>query len=272
MNVINASDAKSFLESRLGGFKPQVGMVLGSGLTRIIQKVQAPIAVPYAEVPGFKVPSVPGHGGRLVFGTIKDKPLAIMEGRIHAYEGHSMAEITFPIRVLDAIGCKILIVTNSAGAIHTQLAGGSLMLIEDHINFLGDSPLVGTGKGNGPTRFLDMSQAYSSRLREKMLQAATKQNIDLKMGVYLAVKGPNYETPAEVKAFAWLGADAIGMSTVPEVLVARAVGLEVVGISCISNVAAGLTSKKLSHEEVLATANAIGDTFARLIEEFLGMV
>jgi len=269
---VNTSEAKSFLESRLQGFKPVVGIVLGSGLTGVAQKVQGPIEVSYGEVPGFKTPTVPGHTGRLVFGALQDKPVAVMEGRLHAYEGHSMAEVTFPVRVLDAIGCKILVVTNSAGAIHTQLAGGSLMLIEDHINFMGDNPLIGTGKGNGPMRFLDMSQAYSSRLREKMLQAALKQNIDLKTGVYLAVRGPNYETPAEVKAFAWMGADAIGMSTVPEVLVARAVGLEVVGISCISNVATGLTSKKLSHEEVLATANTSGDSFARLLEEFLRLL
>lgn len=269
---MNTSEVKSFFETRLNGFKPQVGIVLGSGLTQVSQKVQGPIEVPYADIPGFKVPTVPGHTGKLVFGTIKDKPVAIMEGRFHAYEGFTMQEITFPIRALDAIGCKILIVTNSAGAIHTQLTGGSLMLIEDHINLMGDNPLINSPRGNGPMRFLDMTQAYSSRLREKMMQAATKQNIELKMGVYLAVKGPNYETPAEVKAFAWMGADAIGMSTVPEVLVARAVGLEVVGISCISNVAAGLTSKKLSHDEVLATVSGIGDTFARLIEEFLGML
>jgi purine-nucleoside phosphorylase len=266
------SEAKGFLESKLGGFKPHVGIVLGSGLTRVAEKVQSPVVVKYADIPGFRTPTVQGHAGRLIFGTIKERPVAVMEGRLHSYEGYSMAEVTFPIRVLDAIGCKILLVTNSAGAIHTQLAGGSLMLIEDHINFMGENPLVGTPKGNGPVRFQDMSQAYSSRLREKMMQAAAKQNLDLKMGVYLAVKGPNYETPAEVKAFAWMGADAIGMSTVPEVLVARAVGLEVVGISCISNVAAGLTSKKLSHEEVLATGSLIGDNFARLVEEFLGML
>jgi purine-nucleoside phosphorylase len=267
---VSTNEAKSCLESRLGGFKPQIGIVLGSGLTRVTEKLESRLAIPYADVAGFKTPSVPGHAGRLVFGTIKDKPLAILEGRLHAYEGYSMAEVTFPIRVLDAIGCKILVVTNSAGAIHTQLTAGSLMLIEDHINFMGDNPLVGLSKGNGSIRFLDMTQAYSSRLREKMMAAAAKQNIDLKLGVYLAVKGPSYETPAEVKAFAWMGADAIGMSTVPEVLVARAVGLEVVGISCISNVAAGLTAKKLSHEDVLTTANALGETFARLIEEFLG--
>jgi len=262
-------EAKNLIESRLGGFKPQVGVVLGSGLTAVSEKVQSPIVIPYSDVPGFHIPSVPGHRGQLVFGMIKDTPVVIMEGRVHLYEGYSMAEVTFPIRVLDSIGCKILLLTNSAGAIHTQLSAGSLMLIEDHINFMGDNPLVGGSKGNGGVRFLDMTQAYSSRLREKMMAAAAKQNVDLKLGVYLAVKGPNYETPAEVKAFAWMGADALGMSTVPEVLVARSVGLEVVGISCISNVAAGLTSKKLSHEEVLATANSLGDTFARLIEEFL---
>lgn len=266
------NEAKAFLETRLDGFKPQVGIVIGSGLTKLAQNVQSPIVVPFTDIPGFHAPTVPGHAGKLIFGTLKDKPVVIMDGRIHAYEGFSLQEVTFPIRTLDAVGCKILLVTNSAGAIHTQLTAGSLMLIEDHINFMGDNPLIHAPKGNGPMRFLDMTQAYSSRLREKMMTAAQKQNIDLKVGVYLAVKGPNYETPAEVKAFAWMGADAIGMSTVPEVLVARAVGLEVVGISCISNVAAGLTSKRLSHEDVLEVGNALGDTFCRLIEEFLGLL
>lgn len=183
-----------------------------------------------------------------------------------------MEQVTFPIRVLNALGCKVLVVTNSAGGIHTQLAPGSLMLIEDHINLMGDNPLTGVRGPNEKDRFLDMTQAYSPRLREKMMAAAQKLGLELKMGVYLAVKGPSYETPAEVKAFAWLGADAIGMSTVPEVLVARSLNLEVVGISCITNIAAGLASKRLSHEDVLENGLLRGDSIAQLIEEFLGLL
>lgn len=269
---MNVGETKDFLESRLDGLKPQLGIVLGSGLKRLAQRVSKPIVTAYQDIPGFKPPSVSGHEGKLVVGMVRERTVAILQGRLHAYEGYSMEEITFPIRVLGAIGCRILLVTNAAGGIHTQLAPGSLMLIEDHINFMGDNPLIGVSKANGAARFLDMTQAYSSRLRDKMMQAAQRIGVELRSGVYLAVRGPNYETPAEVKAFAWMGADAVGMSTVPEVLVARAMGLEVVGLSCITNIAAGLSSKRLSHDEVLRTGEALSETFARLIEEFVGLL
>lgn len=266
------SEAKQFLETRLGGFRPTVAVVLGSGLGKTAKRLQGNQSVSFSQIPGFRTPSVHGHDGKLQFGVLGGKNVALQAGRLHAYEGYSMEEITFPIRVLSALGCKVLLVTNSAGGIHTQLTPGSLMLIEDHINLMGDNPLIGMSGPNEKDRFLDMTQAYSPRLRDKMMAAAQKLGLELKTGVYLAVKGPSYETPAEVKAFAWLGADAIGMSTVPEVLVARLLNLEVVGISCITNIAAGLASKRLSHEDVLENGLLRGESIAQLIEEFLGLL
>lgn len=263
------TETKSFLESKLGTLKPTIGMVLGSGLSDFANHLEKSVSISYADIPHFKTSTVDGHPSRLVVGQFKGKTVAALCGRVHFYEGHSLADVAYPARVLDALGVQTLIVTNAAGGINPNFCAGNLMLIEDHINFMGSNPLVGLRSPNGRERFLDLSQAYAPRLREKLLEAAEKLKVDLRSGIYLAVTGPNYETPAEVKAFAWLGADAVGMSTVPEVLVARQLNMEVCGICVITNLAAGISSKRLTHDEVLAVASQARDTFARLMEEFI---
>jgi purine-nucleoside phosphorylase len=193
----------------------------------------------------------------------------VLCGRKHLYEGSSVAEVVYPVHIVDALGVKVLIVTNAAGGINPQFNPGDLMLIEDHINHLGVNPLVGGCNGDGGIRFLDMTQAYSTRLREKLEKAAEEQQIPIRRGVYAATLGPSYETPAEVKAFAWQGADAVGMSTVPEVILARHHNIEVLGISCITNLAAGISNKKLSHEEVLEVGKNAAGKIIKLLEKFL---
>ena len=263
--------AKAAIESKLGGRKPAVGIVLGSGLGPFADRIENSVRIPYANIPGFKPVATGGHAGHLVVGSLRGKTVAALQGRAHVYEGHSAAEVAIPIRALDALGVKVLLVTCAAGGINSQLRPGSLMLLEDHINFMGVNPLIGRPQqDNGGVRFLDMTQAYSSRLREKMNDAAERLKIELRPGVYVAVSGPNYETPSEVKAFGWLGADAVGMSVVPEVLMARQVGLEVAGLAVITNWAAGISSRRLAHEEVLQTTRTAMDTLGKLLEEFIG--
>jgi purine-nucleoside phosphorylase len=267
MTTTPLKETKEFLESKLNGFRPEIGMIVGSGLSGVTAAVENPVKIPYAEVPNFPRSTVTGHAGELIFGTLAEKKLMVMSGRFHFYEGHSMQTITYPIRVMDTLGVKILIVTNAAGGINPNYKAGQLMLIDDHINFMGTNPLI--GNENGAPRFIDMTMAYSNRLLAKMEAAAEKLQIEVRRGIYLATTGPSYETPAEIKAFAWLGADAVGMSTVPEVIVARANNIEVVGISCITNLAAGITGRKLSHEEVLETGKAVQENLSKLLKEFI---
>jgi purine-nucleoside phosphorylase len=270
--ISNLKETKEFLESKLAGFKPDVGLVVGSGLSGIAKDVAKALVIPYAEIPHFPKPTVAGHAGQMVFGELAGKKLMVLSGRFHLYEGHSLADITYPVHVIDALGVKVLIVTNAAGGINPQFKPGDLMIIEDHINFMGVNPLLGAANGNGGLKFIDMTQAYTPRLREKLDAAAEKLQIPVWRGVYLATTGPSYETPAEIKAFAWLGADAVGMSTVPEVIIARFHNIEVAGISCITNLAAGITSKKLSHEEVLEVGKATQEKLSKLLAEFIGML
>ena len=267
----NVKESKDFLETKLDGFKPEVALVVGSGLGGVASAITNPKVVPYAEIPHFPKPTVTGHAGQMIFGELAGKKLLVLSGRFHHYEGRLLSEIIYPIHVVDALGVKILIVTNAAGGINPQFNPGDLMMIEDHINFMGLNPLVGFSE-NGGIKFIDMTQAYSTRLREKLEAAAEKLQQPLRRGVYLATIGPSYETPAEVKAFAWIGADAVGMSTVPEVIMARHHNIEVAGISCITNLAAGITSKKLSHEEVLEVGKSAQARLAKLLAEFLGML
>jgi purine-nucleoside phosphorylase len=262
--------AKAAIEQKLNGRKPTIGIVLGSGLSPFADRLENPARLAYNSIPGFRTSSVPGHPGQLVAGTLHGKNIAVLQGRLHFYEGISLHDVTFPIRVLDAIGVKILIITSTAGGINSQLRPGGLMMVEDHINFMGVNPLIGNPhQESNAVRFLDLSQAYSSRLREKMSDAAAKLKVPLRSGVYLAVAGPNYETPSEIKMFGWLGADAVGMSMVPEVIVARQVGLEVAALALITNWAAGITGRRLSHDEVLQMARAAADTFGKLMDEFI---
>jgi len=268
----NVKETKEFLESKSAGFKPDVALVVGSGLGEIAKDIAKPVLVPYADIPHFPKSTVAGHAGQMIFGELGGKKLMVLNGRFHYYEGRSLAEITYPIQVVDALNVKILIVTNAAGGINPQYKPGDLMIIEDHINFMGVNPLLGNANGNGSVKFVDMTQAYSTRLREKLDTAAEKLQIPVWRGVYLATTGPSYETPAEVKAFAWIGADAVGMSTVPEVIVARYHNIEVAGVSCIANLAAGISSKKLSHDEVLEIGRSAQEKLGKLLTEFVGML
>jgi purine-nucleoside phosphorylase len=262
-------ETEQFIESKLAGLKPEVALIAGSALGGVTKAIADPIVIPYAEIPHFPQPTVAGHAGQMVFGTLGNKKLAVLSGRVHFYEGRSLAEVAYPVHVVDALGIKILIVTNAAGAVNPQYNPGDLMIIEDHINFMGVNPLLGFVNGNGGVKFVDMTQAYSTRLREKLENAAERLELPVRRGVYLATTGPCYETPAEIKAFAWMGADAVGMSTVPEVIIARHHNIEVAGISCITNLAAGIASKKISHEEVLEVGKAVEDKLSRLLAEFI---
>jgi purine-nucleoside phosphorylase len=264
-------ESKEFLEAKVPGFKPEVALVVGSGLGGVAGAITKPVTIPYADIPHFPQPTVSGHAGQMIFGELAGKRVMVLSGRFHFYEGRTLAEIVYPIHVVDALGAKILIVTNAAGGINPTFNPGDLMIIEDHINFMGVNPLIGL-RENGGVKFIDMTQTYSTRLREKLETAAEKLQMPIRHGVYLAGTGPSYETPAEVKAFAWLGADAVGMSTVPEVIMARYHNLEVAGLSCITNLAAGISGKKLSHEEVLEVGKAAQGKLAKLLAEFLGML
>jgi len=266
--MANVKETKDFLESKLAGFKPDIALMVGSGLEGIAKDIAKPIVISYTEIPHFPKPTVAGHTGQMVFGELAGKRLMVLSGRLHYYEGRTLAEIVYLVHVVDALNIKLLIVTNVAGGINPQYNPGDLMIIEDHINLMGINPLIGMAD-NGSVKFADMSQAYSTRLREKMDNAAEKLQMTVRHGVYLATTGPNYETPAEVKAFAWIGADAVGMSTIPEVIVARHHNIEVAGISCITNLAAGITSKKPSYEQVLAVGAAAQDKLGKWLTAFI---
>ena len=251
--------------------RPAFAVVLGSGFASLHQAIETEVEIPYQALPGFTLARVDGHMGKLIVGQIAGLPVLLLCGRSHYYEGHSLAEITFPIRVLAALGVPIVVLTNAAGGISPRFRPGDFMALTDHINFMGANPLRGE-PGQGPAAFVDLSAAYDPHLRQLLRQAARQARVRLHTGVYLAVSGPCYETPAEIRAFARLGADAVGMSTVPEVIVARHCGLRVAAVSCITNPAAGRTCRAISHDEVLETgqrvqvqASALLSGFARLL-------
>jgi purine-nucleoside phosphorylase len=261
--AVGSGAAAEFLRGHLRR-SPDVVLVLGSGLGAFADRIDDSTAFPFAEIPGFPRPTVAGHAGRLVAGTVEGVAVAALQGRFHLYEGWSAAEVVSPVRALAALGPSALVVTNAAGAARSGFGAGDLMLITDHLNFMFRNPLFGT-VAPGEQRFPDMSDPYDPTLREVALETAARMGIPLLPGVYAAVLGPSYESPAEVRMLARVGADAIGMSTVPEVLVARALGLRVLGISCITNVAAGLGPGKLTHEEVLSVGEEAGERLAALL-------
>ena len=261
-------DTISFLRKE-GVAKPQIGIILGSGLGVLAERVELTCAIPYSVIPHYPVSTVEGHQGRLVYGTLEGQAVLVMQGRFHYYEGYPLDMVTYPIRVMRELGIKTLIVTNAAGGINTSFQAGDLMLIRDHINLLGSNPLWGPNYGEHGERFPDMSEAYSGLLRKKVEDSAATLGITIKAGVYAAVSGPSYETPAEIRYLRAIGADAVGMSTVPEVIVANHAGMQVVGISCITNMAAGILKKKLNHMEVMETANRVKDSFSSLLLHFL---
>jgi purine-nucleoside phosphorylase len=248
---------------------PQVGLILGSGLGAFADNLASATKIDYSEIPHFPRSSVVGHSGKLVIGDRGGARCIAMQGRVHMYEGHSAATVAFPARVLIALGAKVLIVTNAAGGLNPWWPPGTLMLIRDHLDMLRDHPLRGPNDDRLGPRFPDMTRAYAAELRELAMAAAKKSGATLQEGVYVAMPGPTYETPAEVKMLQTLGADATGMSTVPEVIVARHMGARVIGISCITNQAAGITGEELSHAEVTETANRVRATFEGLLDAIL---
>ena len=246
--------------------RPTVALVLGSGLGDYADTLEQSVKIPYSEIPNFPQPTVEGHAGAFVFGMKEGKQVVVAQGRVHYYEGLPMQEITLPVRVLAAIGVKTLVLTNAAGGVNLGYQPGTLMLISDHINFSGANPLVGANLDEFGPRFPDASDVYTARLRKELLPKAEEAGIALRQGVYMMFSGPSFETPAEIRMARTLGADAVGMSTVPEALVATHCGMEVLGISCISNMAAGVLNQKLSHQEVMDTGAMVHDKFQKLIK------
>jgi purine-nucleoside phosphorylase len=263
-----ASAAAAFLSSRTD-LRPAVAVVLGSGLGGFASRLEHPVAIPFAEIPHFPQSTVPGHSGRLVIGTLGETPVAVMQGRVHAYEGYSSEQVTFPIRVLGRFGVGGIVLTNAAGGIREDYAQGDLVLISDHINFTARNPVAGPNEDRFGPRFFDMTEAYSRRLRRLAHAVANEEGQTLQEGVYLSLLGPSFETPAEIRAFRTWGADLVGMSTVQETIVARHMGLEVLGISCVTNMAAGIQGKPLSHEEVMETGKRVEMRLAALLARLL---
>jgi purine-nucleoside phosphorylase len=247
-----------------------IAVVLGSGLGAFADSMAETFAHDYTEIPHWPASGVIGHAGRLVGGTVGKRRVIALSGRVHFYEGHDLRTVTFAVRVLGVLGVKTLILTNAAGGINTNFSQGALMLIDDHINLFGSNPLIGANDDRFGPRFPDMTEVYSRRLREVAATAARDSNVRLEHGVYVAVHGPSYETPAEIYALRTLGADAVGMSTVPEAIVARHMGLDVLGISCISNMAAGILPQPLHHDDVMETTRRVRGQFIALLEGIIG--
>ena len=249
-------------------FIPEIGIVLGSGLGELADEY-CEIKIAYKDIPNFPVSTVKGHEGNLVFATINEKKVIMMQGRFHFYEGHSMETVTYPIKVMKKLGVKNIILTNAAGGVNPYFKPSSLMIIKDHINFMGTNPLIGPNDDSLGERFPDMSEVYTKKLRKIAYTCAERLDIPVERGVYIALTGPTYETPAEVNMVRLLGADAVGMSTVPEAIVARWMGINVLGISCICNSAAGISTVGLSHKEVLEAAEKAKVDFKRLVLEIV---
>jgi len=262
-------EAAQFLRRSLAPV-PDIAVILGSGLGDFADALADPTGVPYDQIPHWPVSRVIGHAGRLVAGGAGGRRVLALSGRSHVYEGHAMGVVTFATRVLGRLGVKTLLVTNAAGGINQRFSSGALMLIDDHLNFMGTNPLVGPNEDRFGVRFPDMSEIYSARLRGLATDVAHDMGLALAHGVYVGVHGPSYETPAEIRAFRTLGADAVGMSTVPESIVARHMGMEVLGISCITNMAAGVLPQALVHDEVMKTAQRVKGDFIALLEGIIG--
>ncbi|MEW5848497.1 MAG: purine-nucleoside phosphorylase [Myxococcota bacterium] len=258
--------ARAFIKDRLGPASPEVGLVLGSGLGAFADAL-SDLAIPYGSIPHFPVSSVEGHKGRLVAGKVRGRPVVVMQGRVHGYEGYDPADVVFPVRVLCALGVKVMVLTNAAGGINPAFKPADLMLLTDHLNLTGKSPLTGPNDSRLGTRFPDMSAIYPRALQEKAHAAAKGLGFSLQQGVYAGLNGPQYETPAEIRMCRALGADAVGMSTVHEAIACVHMGVPVLGISCITNLAAGISATPLSHDEVKDTAKQVETRLASLLTE-----
>ncbi|HET6703245.1 MAG TPA: purine-nucleoside phosphorylase, partial [Gemmatimonadaceae bacterium] len=263
--------AASLIGEQLGGCHPRIAIILGSGLGQLADRIERATNIPYADIPGFPSSTVVGHAGRLVAGSIEACDVIALSGRFHLYEGHSAATAGLPVRVAHALGARVLFVSNAAGGVRATLRPGDLMLIDDQINLMWRNPLIGPIV-DGDERFPDMSAPYDRELLSILREVALDVGVPVTEGVYAAVLGPSYETPAEVRMLRWMGADAVGMSTIPEVLTARALGMRVAGVSCITNHAAGMTAQPLSHHEVLEIGERVKEPFERLVRGFVARV
>lgn len=265
VDQIHINEALSALKPRLSVL-PEVGLVLGSGLGPLAEELEDAVKIPYTDLPHFPKPTVEGHAGQFVSGLLHGVPVLAMHGRYHYYEGYSMEQVTLPVRVMHALGVKTVILTNAAGGLNESFKAGDLMLITDHINWMSNNPLIGPNDESFGPRFPDMTEVYNKEWRALAKAAAKDLDIPLKEGVYFGLTGPSYETPAEVRMIRLLGGDAVGMSTVPEAIVARHAGMKVLGISCITNAWSGVSDKPLSHEEVIETSNRAKEHFTQLIK------
>ena len=263
------SEAAEYLRARLPA-RPDLALVLGSGLGGLADRIEDPVYIPYGQIPHFPVSTAPGHAGRFVFGRLSGRMVLCMQGRFHYYEGHDMAAIALPVRALKALGCRALVLTNAAGGVNWDFSVGDFMLNTDHINFMGANPLRGENDDAIGPRFCDMTHVYTPEFQQTARQVAAQQGITLREGVYLGYMGPSFETPAEIRAFRTLGADAVGMSTVPEAIAASHCGLPVLGVSLITNMAAGMAGKRLSGDEVIEIANQRGPVFQDFIRTVVG--
>lgn len=266
-----AEHAARVIRSRIS-VEPRIALVLGSGLGSFADDFEEAVGIPYEDIPGFVRSTAQGHAGRLVIGKIDSVPVLAMQGRVHYYEGYSLEEVTFPVRTFGLLGVKTLVLTNAAGGINVQLTQGALMVISDHLNLMGVNPLRGPNDERFGPRFPDMSTVYSHELQAMVIEEARAISVELRRGIYGALSGPSYETPAEIHLLRNLGADAVGMSTVPEAIVARHMGLEVLGISCITNMAAGISDEPINHEEVMATGDSVRETFAELLRRVISAI
>lgn len=269
MNAIQ--EAKAYIESKMKT-KPTIGLILGSGLGVLADEIEDAAIISYSDIPHFTKSTVVGHKGQLVIGTLEGKQVIAMQGRFHYYEGHGLDAVVFPVRVMKALGVETIVVTNAAGGVNTDYQPGDLMLISDHINFTFRNPLIGPNDETMGVRFPDMSEAYSKRLRALAKEVASDLGITIREGVYCGFTGPSYETPAEIRMLRIIGGDAVGMSTVPEVIAARHIGLEVLGISCISNMAAGILEQPLNHEEVIETTEKVKAQFLQLVHGIIAKI
>ncbi|MFL6282280.1 MAG: purine-nucleoside phosphorylase [Pyrinomonadaceae bacterium] len=263
-----AEHAARLIRSRIAE-DVRVALVLGSGLGAFADELEGAEAIPYAEIPGFARPTVEGHAGRLVVGRVGGVMVAAMQGRFHFYEGYRLEEVTFPVRVLALLGASSLVLTNAAGGLNNSFEQGSLVLISDHLNLMGTNPLLGPNDARFGPRFPDMTDVYDREYQDAAIAESHVMGLELRRGIYAALSGPSYETPAEIRMLRLLGADAVGMSTVPEAIVARQMGLRVLGISCITNMAAGVLDRPINHEEVIETGERVRETFAELLRRVI---
>ncbi|MDR3331030.1 MAG: purine-nucleoside phosphorylase [Synergistaceae bacterium] len=258
--------------NRKNTLRPRFGIILGSGLGGVADAIEDPVVIPYEEIPYWPRTTAIGHAGRLIIGVLENVPVAVMQGRVHYYEGYAMDEVTFPVRILGELGVKTLFATNASGGINLSYAPGDLVAIYDHINYMGTNPLIGANEDKWGPRFPDMTYAYDREYIEKLCGVAREDGITLHKGVYIAFTGPSYETPAEIRMARVMGADVVGMSTVPEVIVANHMGMRVLAVSCVSNYAAGITASKLHHQEVLDGMAKAAGSLERLVRGFLRSV